>query len=398
MLPPMLEPRSVCPRCLRPAAVCYCDQIPRLETRTRVIVLQHPRERRVPIGTGRMASLCLPNSRLFVGLDFAEHSELNAALSDPRRPAALLFPTDSVDLAASPPPGPISLVLLDGTWSQAKKLLKLNPRLASLPRYSLSPPPSEYVIRAEPARDYVSTLEALFYSLAILEGDPARCEALLAPFRRMVALQVEYRERLRGGVSRHARRWEGSNHKPARLPAELTERWGDLVCIAGEANAWSTSLPGAHPEELVHWLGCRVATGELFEALVAPRNPLAPSTPVHTRLDPAALAAGLDARSFAARWQGFGRPNDILCSWGVHPLKLAGTAGLALPEARIDLRKVVGDLVRGSPGAAKENLERWGLESAPLGLGRGGERLGELVEVVRHLSNQARSAGGVLAA
>ncbi|MBZ0236419.1 MAG: DTW domain-containing protein [Deltaproteobacteria bacterium] len=62
--------RERCLRCRRPLAVCYCDALPRIETRTRVVILQHPRERDMPIGTARMASLCLPGSELHVGVDW----------------------------------------------------------------------------------------------------------------------------------------------------------------------------------------------------------------------------------------------------------------------------------------------------------------------------------------
>ena len=41
-LPP---PAVAAPRCRRPEVVCYCAQLPRLPTRTHVLVLQHPRER-----------------------------------------------------------------------------------------------------------------------------------------------------------------------------------------------------------------------------------------------------------------------------------------------------------------------------------------------------------------
>jgi hypothetical protein len=341
-----------------------------------------------------MASLCLPNSRLFVGLDFADHADLAGELADPARPAALLFPTDAADLAGAPPPGPISLVLLDGTWSQAKKLLQLNPRIAALPRYSLAPPPSEYVIRREPSREYVSTLEALAHALAVLEGDASCREALLAPFRRMVAMQLEHRERLNGGLTRHRKRWAGSENKPSGVPAELLTRFNSLVCVVGEANAWNARLPGAHPDELVHWLACRVSTGELFEAVLAPRNPLAPSTPVHTRLAPEILAAGDDLQRFVARWSRFLREGDLLCSWGGYPLELAEKAGALSACERIDLRKVVGDVARVSPGSTAEVVTRWGLGSSPLGTGRGGERLGELVALARHLATRPRDKAG----
>ncbi len=388
----MSEPRSICPRCLRPAAVCYCDQLPTLPSRTRVLLLQHPRERKVPVGTARMASLCLPNSRLFVGIDFSSNSELTGELGDPSRPAALLWPgPGSVDLASAPPSGPITLVVVDGTWSTAKSLVRDNPAVAQLPRYRLDPPPSEYTIRQEPRGDYVSTLEALAHALAILEGDEAIFERLMAPLRRLVSLQEKHRESRRGEASRHRFRWAGQPDKAPRLPRALTDPGSQLVCAVAEANAWNARLPGAHPDELIHWLACRLSTGETFEAVLAPSFPLAPSTPVHTRLPAERILAGLPREELAPRWSAFLREGDVLCTWGDYALQLAESAGARLPAQRVDLRKVAGDLVQGSPGAMDRFIEEWQLSSVPSGEGRGGERLGQLTAIARHLARAPRT-------
>src|SRR6185295_4828229 len=116
--------RQECTRCLRPARLCYCAHLPTLHARTRVVFLQHPRERHVAIGTARMASLCLPGSELHVGADFAGSPVLARLLADRERPAALLYPGEgATDVGTHPPLGPITLVVVDGTWPQAKKLV-----------------------------------------------------------------------------------------------------------------------------------------------------------------------------------------------------------------------------------------------------------------------------------
>src|SRR5258706_2061200 len=106
------EPRVACARCRRPSSVCYCRHLTSIATATRIVLLQHPRERDVAIGTARMASLCLPNSELHVGVDFQGSPELARALADPARPPALLYPGEgAIDVASMPPPGPITLVV-----------------------------------------------------------------------------------------------------------------------------------------------------------------------------------------------------------------------------------------------------------------------------------------------
>ena len=69
-------PRAMCGRCRRPMSVCYCRALPQIETTTKVVILQHPRERDMPIGTARMAQLCLRDSELHVGIRWGESAAL----------------------------------------------------------------------------------------------------------------------------------------------------------------------------------------------------------------------------------------------------------------------------------------------------------------------------------
>jgi DTW domain-containing protein len=197
----------------------------RIETRSRVVLLQHPRERDMPLGTARMASLCLTNSELHVGNVWHRSSALEHALSDPERPPMLLYPSpDARDVDQDPPPGPITLIVVDGTWSNSGKMVRRDPTLSVLPRLGFRPArPSEYRIRREPRHDYVSTVEALVHVLGVLEGDPARFEPMLAPFRHMIQVQVSHIEAHRGLPSRYARdRSEG--REPGPVPTSADQR------------------------------------------------------------------------------------------------------------------------------------------------------------------------------
>lgn len=396
-MPLNFEPRAVCDRCRRPQRVCYCRHLTTLETTTRVVLLQHPRERDVAIGTARMASLCLPNSELHVGVSWEGSPELDRALSDPARPAALLYPGEgSIDVGTHPPEGPITLVVVDGTWWQSKKLIRENPRLAALPRYAFVPrAPSQYRIRREPRENYVSTIEALVHVLSALEPDGARFDALLVPFRAMIDAQIDHQERLHGARERHGHKRERRLWLP-HLPAVLRERTADLVCAHGEANAWpvdqSTGSP-PFPDELVQWIACRPSTGEVFEAFARPAQPLAPSTPVHTRLSRERILSAGSHEELLARWQAFLRPTDVLCSWGHHWTAMLARSGGALPRERVDLRVVTRAFVQGKLGALDDAPARLAAagEIPVLGEGRGGVRIGQLTHVTRRLVELASS-------
>src|SRR4051812_22362247 len=218
------EPRAECPRCRRPMVVCYCAHLPSLHTRNKVLVLQHPRERDKAVGTAHMASLCLPNSHVAVGVDFSADRSVERCLNDLTAPPILLFPSDDAhDLELSPPEHPVTLVVIDGTWHQARALLRKNRALLTMPRYGFRPTrPSEYRIRREPREDYVSTIEAMAMALGALERDPARFEALLVPFRAMVDMQLEYVARSPGPRHRVHRRHHAEGR--SRLPPLMRER------------------------------------------------------------------------------------------------------------------------------------------------------------------------------
>ena len=340
----------MCARCRRPESVCYCEHVVEIATRTRVVILQHPRERDVPINTARIAALCLPNAQLHVGIKFGGTKALADATSDPAHPPILLYPApDAVDIEAHPPDSPRTLIVLDGTWWQASKLWKENPELHAIPRYAFRPrAPSDYRIRKEPQEDYVSTLEALAHVLGVLEGDSERLLAMREPFRAMVDAQLAHAAK--GGGSRHVSQRKDPDGKPRergprrKLPKALRDYrpGGDstLVCIYGEANGFpygSIERTTAR-EEIIHWLAHRVDTGETFERIVRTDSPLASGTSKHCRLSEEEVHAGISFAELTAQFSAFLKPSDVLCSWGAYAPNVYERSGGVLPAARVDLR------------------------------------------------------------
>ena len=377
--------RRECSRCGRPEVACFCALVtPIASARTRVVILQHRREAEVGIGTARMAHLCLPGSELFVGVDFDGDARVHAAI---REPAYLLYPSaDAVDVedVCARTEGPLTLVVVDGTWWQAKNLVKRNASLAALPKVRFTPEmPSNYRIRREPADHCVATIEALVHVLGALEGDRERFRPMLRPFEHMVEMQLRYAREVHGSRERHAARRARHPRKPD-LPALLRERAEDIVCVHGEANAWPIGREGGYPSEIVHWVAERIATGERFESVIAPRHPLAPSAPRYIGIARATLEAGETFAAFAARWQAFVRESDVFCSWGNHPLEVLARDGLELPRARLDLRNAAARWLHGNPGGLERFLSRLGLPPpTPWAPGRAGQRLALLVAGTR---------------
>lgn len=181
--------RPQCPRCLRPATHCLCALIPSLDSRTRILLLQHPSEVNHALNTARLAALGLNNAQLVVGEVF---DDLGTLLSPPGYQARLLFPADDAEplQTYTPSDQPLLLVVPDGTWRKARKLLHLNPLLAALPRVTLAGERvSRYRLRKAPGPGALSTVEAIVQALQVLEA-PASFDALLKPFDALIEGQI----------------------------------------------------------------------------------------------------------------------------------------------------------------------------------------------------------------
>ncbi|MET1066405.1 MAG: DTW domain-containing protein [Pseudomonas prosekii] len=182
-------PRIHCPRCLRPEPHCLCPLIPRLDSRTRVLLLQHPSEVNHALNTARLAALGLTNAELIVGEVF---EDLPSLLNRPGYQARLLFPADDAQPLRpyAENDQPLLLVVPDGTWRKARKILHLNPLLAALPRVTLADGGvSRYRLRKAPEPGALSTVEAIVQALQTLEA-PTSFEPLLKPFEALIEGQI----------------------------------------------------------------------------------------------------------------------------------------------------------------------------------------------------------------
>jgi DTW domain-containing protein YfiP len=87
----------------------------------------------------------------------------------------LLYPTDdAVELTEQAIQGltrPITLIVPDGTWRQARKVAVREQALGSLLRVKLPPgPPSDYRLRYSPNEQRLCTFEAISRAIGLLEG------------------------------------------------------------------------------------------------------------------------------------------------------------------------------------------------------------------------------------
>lgn len=191
----MPEPKPLsrrrCARCLRPASHCLCTHITVAPNRTRILILQHPDEQKHPLNTGRLAVLGLQRAELLVGEYFPQLNEIISA----EESVFLLFPTTDPTLLqplVSTRAGlPSLLIVPDGTWRKAHKIIYANPVLSTLPHLSLPMgEPSRYRIRKAREPAAVSTIEAIVRTLTVLEPEND-FQPVLKPFEVLVDQQIQ---------------------------------------------------------------------------------------------------------------------------------------------------------------------------------------------------------------
>jgi len=156
---------SYCLRCVLQADRCLCAGIERVPTRTRFVILRHALETSRRSNSARIAALALPNCEI------REHGEEDSGRTKlPAGPGTwLLYPG-----GAPMEPGaaiPKRLIVLDGSWRQARRMLIRLPELHRLPRLSLSPPAvATERLRTPPLPEGMATLEAIAHAVEFLEG------------------------------------------------------------------------------------------------------------------------------------------------------------------------------------------------------------------------------------
>ena len=351
-----MEPRDFCMRCRRPRRVCFCDALTPVDSRTHVVFIQHPRESKVPISTCRMAHLSLPNSEMHVALQVEGEARLEALVKKPG--TAVLFPgEESVDVEALTLP-PQTLIVVDGTWSNARKVVERSPALRSLPRIGFRPErPGNYRIRKEPDEHCLSTIEAVAYVLEKLEQAPGRFVPVLKAFDAMVEKQLAFISS-RAGPSRYKKLKTHRQVKRVHPLEDLRAKANRLVLLYAEGNAWPREEADCSAMEAIEWSALRL-NGERFEAVVQPKRKLGAQVAAHVEREPLAYLHG-EARELALqRWHGFSRPDDIVVSWGRYPLDLLAREGWE-PAQFLNLRRTLAQLGIERDGGPEALAERWG--------------------------------------
>jgi DTW domain-containing protein YfiP len=214
----MTDTPAPCPTCQKSPAFCLCADVGTpINNKIALLILQHPQEQDVDLGTARLAASHFKNAQVKVGLSWPSLGKALGTAADPKRWAVLylgsvkgadLLPGQEVVAlnrkGTAPAPDQDAalahldgIILLDGTWSQAKALWWRNAWMLKTQRIALNPRrPSRYgKLRKEPRKDGLSTLEAAALLLSRLEKKPEIETALTASFEKLLARYRDLRAR-----------------------------------------------------------------------------------------------------------------------------------------------------------------------------------------------------------
>lgn len=166
-----------CGGCRVPLSHCLCALKPQVEARSAVCLLMHDVEPLKPSNTGWLIGDVIPDTFAFSWLRTAVDPRLPQLLADPRWQPFVVFPgeyaepervVEQVTVEAGRRP---LFILLDATWTEARKMFRKSPYLSGLPVLSLHPDAlSRYRLRRSKRSEHLCTAEVAALCLG-LAGD-----------------------------------------------------------------------------------------------------------------------------------------------------------------------------------------------------------------------------------
>lgn len=196
------EKRISCKRCDRPERVCICSSFPSepFPISTTVHILQHPREQDFRLlTTVPLLCECLPKDKCIIyrGKRFPESKFPEIHQICNLEDTVVLYPSpDAVsieDYLKESKSSSVNMVVLDGTWREAKSIYHNNKFLHTLKKVKLCGEwKSEFVIRTQPNNASVSTLEAVAIAVGQLENKPEILAVVRKPLKALCDIQLQH--------------------------------------------------------------------------------------------------------------------------------------------------------------------------------------------------------------
>ncbi|HAJ79988.1 MAG TPA: DTW domain-containing protein [Fibrobacteres bacterium] len=190
-----IDKKDACPNCLRPLTQCFCQKVESCGNRIKVLILQHPQEQYKLLNSAMLAHRILKGSILKVGLSWRNFRQALGEEADPKTWGVLFLKPgnnsakviDCIDPKKRPLstlPALNGIVVIDGSWKQAKALWWRNPWLLKLNRITLNPQhPS---LRTQTKKEGLSTIESLALALENFNENASVRLLLLSQYEELI--------------------------------------------------------------------------------------------------------------------------------------------------------------------------------------------------------------------
>lgn len=184
-----------CGGCGLPLINCMCDELPKLSSNIEFWIIIHEREIVRPTNTGKLIkTLLAKNATLEIWQRKRASEVIQRKLSSGKYRPYLVFPADSDDFKErvvdyKPRDHRIpAFILLDGTWQEARKIMRQSESLKTLPIIALNPKrKSKFVLRKNQAETHLCTFETAI-ELMLLAGETKNAKVMDQFFDHYLAL------------------------------------------------------------------------------------------------------------------------------------------------------------------------------------------------------------------
>jgi DTW domain-containing protein YfiP len=202
--------RAFCWSCHRPSQVCFCHLVRPFETSVDFALIVHPNKVNSTVGTAWILRRSISNLTWIRsnGDELDQHEGFQRLLKSETIAPILLFPgATSLHLnsvakqewqsVVKPTQRPV-FIIIDGSWSEARGILRKSALLQSLPKVSFeATQPSEYGFKRQPHPACLSCVEGVHRVLEIMArrgwaSTPAGREhdQMIQIFRSMIEFQT----------------------------------------------------------------------------------------------------------------------------------------------------------------------------------------------------------------
>ncbi len=173
-----------CQRCRVSIDYCMCAWQPKVTADSAVCLLMHDTEPLKPTNTGWLIADVVPDTFAFSWSRTDVEQRILDLLADPQWQPYLVFPEEYVPserVVHTVPHSELKIagkrplfVVLDGTWTEARKMFRKSPYLADLPVLSLQPDDiSRYRLRRSTREEHLCTAEVAALCLQLADDSMA---------------------------------------------------------------------------------------------------------------------------------------------------------------------------------------------------------------------------------